>query len=507
MEQALEILKATYINLWINLDRWRTGRMDLDQNSNYEWIGVFWFPDNERTDKFSGKVTYSPEQGIKLKLMLAKNVLNFDCNTDFMSGKLMHATVTGEKSGNVSLFNIWLNCTQLTVGEHPTVFQWAGDAELLIAGHLSENNVIDKIFISYDDSFNNIFLGPINRAYGSLRISESKPIKLEEGCTIGMDLSSWLEPFYSVEELDTLISASDKTQMEKLKAVAKPIIEDGDFTFFRRTEDNLAVSFAMKNKGFESYRKVEFAWRQFWQFIADQHISIKKAWVCILGQNEENKRQNPSLSALFSDCGQRLAGKKPPSQHQLPITINGFGEETSELNLSVIEKPILEWLRISNDKRYKPVLHGIQRAMQGKNKMVELPQYVSLVAEIETFLDLLGERNTNVDRLIELYADQEWKDKILELATDKSENETIGQWFHEIRNAIVHPKSSRDKNKGKYWNVASNPFTTQKAYAHLSGLYLKAILLALGNINPIHIDNYTKQYIRIRSSHKLIEFT
>ena len=474
--------------------------MDLDQNSKYEWIGTFWFPDNE-SYIFSGKVTYSPEQGIKLKLMLKSETFP-DFNTRFMSGKLMHATVTGEKPGNVSLFNIWLNRTKFTLG-CPMVSEWTGGAELLIAGHLFENNVINKILIAYDDCFNNIFLESSQRAYDSLRIGESEPITLEEGCTIGMDLSSWGEGFGSVKELDSLIWASDKTKMEKLKAVAKPIIEDGDFSFFKRTEENLFVSFAMKNKGFESYRKVEFAWRQFWQFIADQNISIKKVWVDILGQNEKNKR----VSALFSDYGQHLAGKKPPSQYQLPITINSFGEEGSQLNLGAIEKPILEWFRISNDEQYKPVLHGILRAMRGKNEMVDTPQYVSLVAEIETFLDLLGEENTNVDRLIELYAFQEWKNDILELATDKSENETIGQWFHEIRNAIAHPKSGLKKSGGKYWKGASDPFLIQKAYAHLSGLYRKAILLHLGNINPDHIDKYAKEYIRIHSSHQPIEFT
>lgn len=177
------------------------------------------------------------------------------------------------------------------------------------------------------------------------------------------------------------------------------------------------------------------------------------------------------------------------------------------MNLSVIEKPILEWFVISNDEQYKPVLHGIQRALQGKNEMVDTPQYVSLVAEIETFLDLQGEKNKKIDRLIELYADPEGKDGFLELATDKSGNKVIGLWFHEIRNAIVHPKSGREKYKGKYWKGASDPFTIQKAYAHLSGLYLKAILLHLGNINHDHIDKYAKKYIGIRSSHQPIEFT
>ena len=482
--------------------------MDLDQNSNYEWIGTFWFSDNE-SEQFSGKLTYSPEQGITLKLMLIKeDVFTHDFNTDSKSRKLMHATVTGETQGQVTLFNIWLYRTKITWGD-PMVFEWIGSAELLIAGHLFENNSIEKLLIAYDDCFNNIFLGPTRRTIDSLRICEGEPITLEEGCSLGMEMISWGETLGSVEELDSLIWAKNKSMMEKLKEVAKPVIEDGGNSFLKRTEDTMAVSFTMNNKGFESYRKVESEWRQFWQFIADQHISIKKVWVdiTITGQNEEDKRRNRRLSALFSDYGQHFAGKEPPSQHKIPISINSFGEEATELNLGVIEQTIQEWFRISNDERYKPVLHGIQRAMQGKNKMVDTPRYVSLVAEIETFLDILGETNNKVDGLIELYADQEGKDGFLELASEMSESETIGHWLRQIRNAIVHPRAGQKKSGGKYWKGASDPFTIQKAHAHLSGLYLKAILLHLGNIDPDHIDAYAKKYIGIRSSHQPIEFT
>ncbi len=59
--------------------------MDLDQNSNYEWIWTFWFPDGEK-DRLSGKVTYSPEQGIKLKLMFSgEHGLIHDVNNGFLS--------------------------------------------------------------------------------------------------------------------------------------------------------------------------------------------------------------------------------------------------------------------------------------------------------------------------------------------------------------------------------------------------------------------------------------
>ncbi len=301
-----------------------------------------------------------------------------------------------------------------------------------------------------------------------------------------------------MEEMDSIFWVNEKTHLEKIKTAVKSIMEDGDFHLFLRKKDYLVVTFSIENKGLDPFREVEFNWRHLWQFIADQRISIKIARVNISDQNH-------SFPALLSDGGQQEKGCKASSQNDLPISINSFGEESSDLNLGIIEKTIQKWFRISSDDKYKPVLHGIRRALQNKNKMVDTIYYVSLVAEIETFLDIQGEKNT-VDRLVELYADQDWKDGFMEFGTCKSEKETIGKWFHEIRNVIVHPKSGKKKSGGKYWRVASDPFQLQKAYAHLSGLYLKAILLSLGGINPDHIDEYTRKYILNRASHKPVAF-
>ena len=477
----------------------------MDQNTNYEWIGTFWFPDQEK-DKFSGKVTYSPEHGIKLKLILSReHALIHDVNAGFLSRKIMHATVSGIKTGYITLVNVWLSKPASTMGG-TVVYTRNGGAELLITGPLLENDQFNTICIAYDDCFNNIFLESIHRTSDSLKFAKSHPIALTSDCTMKMDLFSEGEPMDSVEDLDSVIWALDKMKMEKLKKVAKPIIEDGDFSFFQRDQGHLLVLFSMQNKGFDSFREVEFTWRQFWQLIANRHISIKQVWVHISVENSEGDKRNQGFPTLFSDYVQKDAGRKAPRQFQLPITINSFGEESSDLNLGVIEKTLKEWFRISDDDRFKPVLHGIRRILENKTKMVDTSRYVSLVAEIETFLDLQGEKNTKVNRLVELYADQEWIDCILELATDKSENETIGQWFHGIRNVIVHPKSSQKKSGGKYWSVASDPFQIQKAYAHLSGLYLKAILLSLGDINPRHIDKYTRKYILSRGNYEPIVF-
>ncbi|MDE2759231.1 MAG: hypothetical protein OXH90_02880 [Paracoccaceae bacterium] len=94
----------------------------------------------------------------------------------------------------------------------------------------------------------------------------------------------------------------------------------------------------------------------------------------------------------------------------------------------------------------------------------------------------------------------------MSFANCESEDETIGQWFRHVRNAIEHPNSNGDETKEKYLKVARDPFQIQRAYAYLSGLYLKAILLSLGNINEEHIDKYTRKYIRSRASFEPTEY-
>ena len=482
--------------------------MHLDQNSNYEWIGTFWFPDKEN-NKYSGKITYSPEHGIKLIMSLSRepDILEIknDIDTHFLSKKLIHAIISGERPAYLSLVNVRLY-RSLTIGS-PTVLTWNGNAELLIFGYwFEENDQFNKIEFAYDDQFNNIFSWPHRRVNDTLKLADGNPITLSSDCSLEVDLFSLGEFIVSVEDLDSVISAREKTKLEELKEAAKPIIEDEIFSFYKRHENHPSVSFTMKNRGFDSYREVEFKWRKFWQFITDQRISIKRVWVYTNVQFEENKIENRRFTALLSYYGRQEKGHRVPSRHELPITINSFGQDETNLNLTVIENTIQEWFRISNDDRFKPVLNGVLRAMQGKNKIVDTTHYVSLISEIETLLDIQGEKNANVDKLVELHADQDWIDGFMNFATCTIETESIGQWYQEIRNAIVHPRSAKKKSGGKYLKVASDPFQLQKAYAHLSGLYLKAILLYLGNINKDHIEEYIKLYIKRRSSFIPIEY-
>ena len=45
-------------------------RLELNQNSSYEWYGSFWFPekDESKIQQFSGKISYKPETGIKISI-------------------------------------------------------------------------------------------------------------------------------------------------------------------------------------------------------------------------------------------------------------------------------------------------------------------------------------------------------------------------------------------------------------------------------------------------------
>lgn len=45
-------------------------RKHIDHFESYDWLGFFWFPDADLSDKFSGRVTYNPVDGVELDVIL-----------------------------------------------------------------------------------------------------------------------------------------------------------------------------------------------------------------------------------------------------------------------------------------------------------------------------------------------------------------------------------------------------------------------------------------------------
>ncbi|MDE2759240.1 MAG: hypothetical protein OXH90_02925 [Paracoccaceae bacterium] len=220
--------------------------MDLYQNLNYEWIGTFWFSDKD-SDIFTDKVAYSTEQGIKLTLSRKSENIDssYMAGSGSLSGKLMNAAVSGNRTVNISLVNVWLNPTNTALGNSiVTIFN--GRAELLVDGYLLEKDRFNMIEVACDDFFNNLFLSSDRKVGDMLKLSKSNPITLQPDSTLVMDLCSSAERMWSVDDLDSIIWALDKTKMEKLKEVARPVIEDGIGSFFQRKKSYLSVSFSIK---------------------------------------------------------------------------------------------------------------------------------------------------------------------------------------------------------------------------------------------------------------------
>ncbi|MGN7503702.1 MAG: hypothetical protein ACTHPO_12040 [Alphaproteobacteria bacterium] len=472
---------------------------NLNQESSYEWIGTFWFPD-KREDIFSGKISYSPDQGIKLSLSTPNAVKSHE--DGFLSKKIMHAVVAGEDHAHITLINVWLS-PNVTLG-NPTISVLKGGAELLVADSWLENVSFNKMAFEYDDYFNNVFLLSVNKESDALRFSKSKPINLSSECTLDLDLFSSGTTMYSAEDLDTVFWSFEEEKLEQLKKVAKPIIEDGCYSIHRRRENNFVVTLFDGSKGFDSLKEKERIWREFWELIVDHRILIKYVWVYTPIPHDGDKVTYLRRPALYSYYRSQGEGGKAPILQNYPINIYSFAEKAS--GLEVVENTINKWFELSQDKKFKPVMCGIRRALDSVHEMVDTTQFVSLISEIETFLDITGQMKTDIDNLIELYASEDWKESFFKIANNKSDKETLGKWSQGIRNSIVHPKACQKIAKGKYWEVASDPFHLQKIYAYLSGLYVKAVLLYLGGINTDHIEQYILRFIEVRASYTPIEY-
>ena len=473
----------------------------LDHNLSYEWVGSFWFPDTKES-KLSGKISYTPEKGIKLHL--TTNDADESHLSAFQAKRMMHAVVYTEgKLVDLTLINVVLS-SNFTNGD--TIYAvLEGWVQLLAFEVLLEDELCKKMAFEYDNYFENCLLLPTRRVRDALKLSKNSSFTVSENNTVGMYLFSSGAIIYSVDDFDAVFFSSDEEKFSTFKKNSKSIVEDGSYFLTKRDKNNFVTVIENKKGKFDSIQETERLWRQFWEFLADNAIGLKHAWLYTSSKSIPDKETCISRNvALYSYNRSKESRNVARILQLLPININSFSQYGSDLD--AVKPTIKKWFEISQDKKFEPVMQGVRKILRSQYEIVDTSQYISLISDIETFLDIKGEKKTDVDCLVEKYASEKWKEEFLQVAYNKPEKETIGCWAHKIRNAIVHPKTCQKIASGKYWEAASNPFILQKVYAYISGLYAKALLIYLGGINVDHIEKYTDSFIKARSSYSPIEY-
>lgn len=466
----------------------------LKYGDKYNWVGTFWLPSDPGV-KFSGRASYSPETGIRLSLT------TFLENTElakqrYIAHKTLHAILDVENGTTpITFFNVGLS-VGFSLGGIST-YSLNGHAQTLVMGELLTEINFDRYEIQYNKQFNNIFFW--DHENNSISFGKKPAIKLKDSLEVLISANSKGKPIMP-DEFENLFWSFDENEYISLMQQIRPLLKD-KLLFARRSVEP-GVRFSQNNLSILRFFEIEQNWRRLWRLICDGTIYVESSSLAIkmTGLEFEGKyKVAPFLSGHLLSKNQETTDR---IYQELPINFSSF--KGASFDLSNTTEYVEKWLTLSNDAKWQPVSQGLERILEARTRFIDSSKYVSLISDIETFLDLVGHPNANVDNLIENYASDKWRQGFQELSGKIGE--TPGKWAQEIRNAITHPKAAGRKANGKYWKIASEVSLLHKIYCHLSGLLIKGILSYPEVLAEAHLEGYCEDFIHRRASFEPITY-
>lgn len=469
---------------------------NISHFGNYEWMGEFWLP-REKDKKLSGKVSYDPHKGIKIDLftLIDRNSPMPDPDTQGIAEKIMHAAVRhGNDTTILTLHNVILNQSEFYGREDVALL--SGWAEGLFINEYVLDDAFDAIFVEYDDYFNNAFF-LVDKEGDAFKYTKGEKIILHSDFCIEIGQSYKASAIHNVDELLSNFFFKNKDDETKLKKLLDNSLGKGTAFFHQKKSTSSGTILRLPNSSVFELLEKESIWRNFWETLIDQPISIRKITLNKKTKELDGKVEtSKSITYLSSLRRPEKIEAEAPNFHALPISSLNFGREKC---LSKFKISISNWFRINDDPKWDFTREGLKRFLKAKEEIIDTTEYVSLISEIEAFLDIRGEIDTNLDKLISLYASDQWIENFktdFSLCTSK---ETIGQWATNIRNMITHPKSLKNRRKNN--EVFKDQIILQKVYAYVGGLLAKAILVYTTNLKEEDIEAYTMRVINDRKSY------
>jgi hypothetical protein len=428
-------------------------RKVLDHFQKYQWTGLFWFPEAEE-QRFSGKVEYSPEIGIKVEILATDMAL---LRKEGIRKKLIYGMVEGIGITYITLIDVVLNPTS-TLFSQKLITTFKGNASFLAEAVIPEGFQCNSIELQYEEQFENMFFWPLKKEVQLLEYVKNPMIILDQDTKISMTMNSWGTEILSVEEIDTLFWSTNDEKFQELKNTVSNLLEEHEL--IKRTSLIPTFKIEKHKSTLQNLVSIESTWRAFWQLLIDQKLYPVSIWANI-ESNEPFLNSIPLLYNFYKPI--KLASDTASIMPHLPISIHSFGKP--ENDLSIVSDALKKWFSMPYEPKWALVTYGLSEILTN-DVLTSSARYVSLIAEVETLLNLLGHQNTQIDTLVESYASQKWMDELSQVLPQQG-NDKLGKYLKETRNVIVHPKLAEQQKYIKYWNFAQNKLLFQKAYAYL----------------------------------------
>ncbi|WP_417782277.1 hypothetical protein [Terasakiella pusilla] len=472
---------------------------ELPHNETYEWTGQFWFPDKE-DEKLSGHLSYTPDSGFTFKLFTDLEPYTNPTHELSKSRKVMFGkALRGKSIETLSLFNVSLYPRSTSyVDEYATLRLDGYVDSIMLKGHLLPEQ-IQRLKIQYDDHYNFFYLSPSRKEEDMVNFAKGEKLTTNSNWHISLKAESMSKHIYRPEQLESMFWSREDTELNQLKEHLALYLEKNEL--FKRTSTNFVTVFASPNKSYQDFISFEHRWRAFFEFMEDQPISVQNAWISYNWTDQDGCTRlisKPLLSNRYTPRKQKSSPK-----HILHRKMSFYDFQKNNYNLSNLKNSFDKWHTLKTENHWQPVHEEIQRLMRPKEHFGETSAYVSLLASIETLLDLLLEKKKDVDVLINKYASDNWCARLKSKGHFPKGN-SLGVDLKKIRNAITHPMGFKNCI---YATIRSDPFLLQYYYIFLSALFLKATIEYLDIGNEALREKYSQSYINNRANIYPIEFS
>ncbi|MFF0923214.1 hypothetical protein ACFYE8_26355 [Rhizobium leguminosarum] len=479
---------------------------ELEHAEKYQWVGTFWVPAEGGTaERFAGEVTYEPDSGVRVKFSSPN--ATFGEGNQFKAWKVIHGVVRqNDEATRVTLYNVSFS-VGVFLGQ-TTLKVMNGVADMIVVDDHLVEDTIHGLQIEYSDAFEALLISSGDstaRDKQRVRLSSADPIKPAVGVSIRYGLSTSLADISRENDLAAIFFSHKDPGLSKLKEVIQPLLSTGDYYLRNSAGSSASMIVALDPTKIKEALAVEKTFRSFWELLGDHTISVRKlklqSSIRIAAGGEEVPIYRSALLSSFS------SRTRQPKRKMSDLALHLYTFNRKNHSLSNAQEALARWFEIHEDPLWAPVIDGIAAMIAPQEKLVDRSRYALLISDVETFLDLLGQRqNVNVDGLINLYATPDWKQSYDTLRLPPVPGETAGQFAHEVRNVIAHPKSGAAKAGGRYAKFLQEPLKLQSLYAHIAGLLVKGLLLRNETLDPDALERFVTSFIQARSWFEQIDY-
>lgn len=431
----------------------------------YEWLGEFWVPQTE--NKMSGILSYSPKDGIKLKVTGRPRPIE-DINLNTLFGYTC-------ETGPLTIYASEISNVDTGIGDH--FIDTVPCGYVIMGGFFEENEIFDKCNFRLNNF--NEFCHPKDYAlYAPILKNEDlmmayKDFVMEIHQEIYEDSFYWdtsdVVPDIPVPPLDvSKIFVIDDENLKKdlnsafIDVLTKHKKEKEELNIKKDIKYKISISSLEKKLGKEWFKEIYSFGMLLSCFMLKRIIPIE---INLFKKTEKGFTSYAVLKSPYLNESQTIDVQKDQDNRIMLVNLNSIKRDFAEITSGWQE--FVAW-------RFN-IVHDTIFSHLHSNSGSCIQNYVLLMASVAQFYSKMNndKAGEQYDWFFNTYAGDKIKDEFLKILPEGTDRNKIGKALGDIRSKIMHPASLNSWSEKKLQTM--NPINIY----NISELIFLTLILAI----------------------------